>query len=44
LSAQLDLIRRCYAAFNARDLDAVLDGVHADVEWLNAIDGTCARP
>jgi hypothetical protein len=32
LSAQLDLIRRCYAAFNVRDLDAALDGVHADVD------------
>lgn len=43
MSAQLDLIRRCYAAFNARDLDAALDGVHADVDWPNAIDGGRVR-
>jgi hypothetical protein len=33
------LIRRCYAAFNARDIDAALEGVHRDVDWPNAIDG-----
>jgi hypothetical protein len=39
LSAQDDLIRSCYAAFNARDIDAALDGLHGDVDWPNAIDG-----
>jgi hypothetical protein len=39
LSAQHDLIRRCYAAFNARDIDAALAGVHPDVDWPNAIEG-----
>jgi hypothetical protein len=39
LSAQHDLIRRCYAAFNARDIDEALAGVHPDVDWPNAIDG-----
>jgi ketosteroid isomerase-like protein len=37
------VIRRCYAAFNARDLDAALGGVHADVDWPNAIDGGRVR-
>jgi hypothetical protein len=39
LSAQHDLIRRCYAAFNARDIDAALEDVRPDVDWPNAIDG-----
>lgn len=26
-------------AFNARHLDAALEGVHPDVDWPNAIDG-----
>jgi hypothetical protein len=39
LTAQHDLIRTCYAAFNARDVDAALAGLHADVDWPNAIDG-----
>jgi hypothetical protein len=39
LSAQHELIRRCYAAFNARDIDAALADVRPDVDWPNAIDG-----
>ncbi len=39
MSAQHDLIRDSYAAFNARDLDAALAGMHPDVDWPNAIDG-----
>jgi hypothetical protein len=34
-----DLIRRSYAAFNARDLDAALEATHPAVDWTNAIDG-----
>lgn len=34
-----DLIRRCYDAFNSRDVDAALAGMHADVDWPNAIQG-----
>lgn len=37
------MIRACYAAFNARDLDAALAGVHADVDWPNAVDGGRVR-
>jgi hypothetical protein len=43
LSAQHELIRSSYAAFNARDLDAVLEGLHPDVDWPNAIDGGRVR-
>jgi hypothetical protein len=28
-----------YDAFNARDLDTVLAGMHPDVDWPNMIDG-----
>jgi hypothetical protein len=34
-----ELLRRVYAAFNARDLDAVLAFMHPEVDWPNAIDG-----
>jgi len=34
-----DLLRRTYAAFNARDVDAVLATLHDDVDWPNVIDG-----
>ena len=33
------LLRDLYAAFNARDIDAVLAGLHADVDWPNGMDG-----
>jgi len=32
-------IRRAYAAFNARDVDAALALMHPDVDWPNAIAG-----
>jgi hypothetical protein len=38
-----DLIRRCYDAFNSRDIDAALAGMHADVDWPNAVDGGRVR-
>ena len=34
-----ELLRRAYAAFNARDIDAVLSMMHPDVEWPNAMEG-----
>jgi hypothetical protein len=37
------LLRRTYAAFNARDIDAVLAAMHPDVDWPNLIDGVRAR-
>lgn len=33
------LLRRAYAAFNARDLDAVLVLLHPEVDWSNAWEG-----
>lgn len=34
-----DLLRRSYAAFNARDIDAALTLMHEDVAWPNAMEG-----
>jgi len=40
ISAEVqELLRRAYAAFNARDIDAVLSMMHPDVEWPNAMEG-----
>jgi hypothetical protein len=36
-------LRRLYAAFNARELDAVLASMHRSVDWPNAIDGGRVR-
>jgi ketosteroid isomerase-like protein len=33
------LLREVYAAFNARDVEAVLRTLHADVDWPNAFEG-----
>jgi ketosteroid isomerase-like protein len=33
------LLRDIYAAFNARDVDAVLGTLHPDVDWPNAFEG-----
>jgi ketosteroid isomerase-like protein len=34
-----DLLRRAYAAFNARDIDAALAVMHPDVDWPNGMEG-----
>jgi ketosteroid isomerase-like protein len=34
-----ELLSRAYAAFNARDIEAVLSMIHPDVEWPNAMEG-----
>jgi hypothetical protein len=33
------LIRRLYAAFNARDIDGVIAELHPDVDWPNGWEG-----
>jgi hypothetical protein len=33
------LLRRCYEAFNARDLDAALAAMHPNVTWPNGWEG-----
>ena len=34
-----ETLRRTYRAFNERDVDAVLEGVHPEVDWPNAWEG-----
>lgn len=33
------LLRKLYAAFNARELDQALAGLHPDVDWQNGMEG-----
>jgi ketosteroid isomerase-like protein len=37
--AEQDDIRRLYAAFNRRDIDAVLERLADDVRWANGMEG-----
>jgi ketosteroid isomerase-like protein len=37
------LLRDLYAAFNSRDVEAVLAHVHPDVDWPNAFEGGRVR-
>jgi hypothetical protein len=39
LSEEKRLLRRAYAAFNARDLDAALALMHPEVDWPNGMEG-----
>ena len=39
MSDHRELLERLYAAFNAREIDAVLGAMHADVDWPNAWQG-----
>jgi ketosteroid isomerase-like protein len=34
-----DLLRRCYAAFNTRDVEGALATMHPDVHWPNGWEG-----
>ena len=34
-----DLLLNIYAAFNRRDIDAVLTAMHPDVDWPNGMEG-----
>jgi ketosteroid isomerase-like protein len=34
-----ELLRRAYAAFNARDIESALSMMHPDVEWHNGMEG-----
>ncbi len=38
-----DLIKKAYAAFNARDIDLALSTMHPDVEWPKAFEGGYVR-
>ncbi|MBW4445242.1 MAG: nuclear transport factor 2 family protein [Plectolyngbya sp. WJT66-NPBG17] len=39
MQTQQDLLTTAYAAFNDRDIDAVLAVMHPDVAWANGMEG-----
>jgi ketosteroid isomerase-like protein len=39
VTAQQELLIKTYAAFNARDINAVLALMHPDVDWPNGMEG-----
>lgn len=43
MTAARAVLERTYAAFNARDIDAVLAVMHPDVDWPNGMDGGRVR-
>jgi ketosteroid isomerase-like protein len=38
-----ELLTAAYAAFNSRDIDGALSGMHPDVEWANGMEGGFVR-
>jgi ketosteroid isomerase-like protein len=43
MTGQRDVLTRAYAAFNARDIDAVLAAMDPDVDWPNGWEGGRVR-
>lgn len=39
MSTKYDLFTKTYAAFNARDINAVLSVLHPEVDWANGMEG-----
>jgi ketosteroid isomerase-like protein len=39
MSGDEDILRATYTAFNARDIEAVLELMHPEVDWPNAWEG-----
>lgn len=39
VSAEIELLRRVYAAFNRREIETVLGEMHPDVDWPNGMEG-----
>lgn len=39
MSDEVELIKRVYDRFNARDMDTVLAAMHEDVTWANGMEG-----
>jgi hypothetical protein len=39
MSDQVELLRRVYDRFNARDMESVLAAMHEDVIWANGMEG-----
>src|SRR5437016_115909 len=39
MSSGVELLRRVYEGFNARDIEGVLETMHGDVMWANGMEG-----
>jgi len=39
MSDEVDLLKRVYERFNARDMETVLAAMHEDVIWANGMEG-----
>lgn len=39
MSDEVDLLKRVYNCFNARDMETVLAAMHEDVMWANGMEG-----
>jgi hypothetical protein len=39
MPSDADLLKHLYERFNARDMDALLNAMHPDVEWANGMEG-----
>lgn len=39
MSDQVQILRRLYDGFNARDIDSVLAAIHENVMWANGMEG-----
>ena len=39
MSDEVELLKRLYAQFNAREIDSVLATLHNDVVWANGMEG-----
>jgi hypothetical protein len=42
-SSETNLLKKAYAAFNARDLDGALATMRPDVDWPNGMEGGIVR-
>lgn len=39
ISAEIELLRKVYEAFNRREIETVLEKMHPDVDWPNGMEG-----
>ena len=39
MAGEVELLKRVYSLFNAREMEAVLAAVHEDVAWANGMEG-----
>jgi ketosteroid isomerase-like protein len=39
VAAEIEMLRKVYAAFNRREIEAVLGVMHSNVDWPNGMEG-----